>query len=83
MKYQTISLLYFFGVKGTIYYVAIAMVIFSHMKITCYFFTWEDIKLGSPPLGGALSPQGSPPLGGALSSQALPPRASRESSPGI
>ena len=59
--------------KGAIYYVAIATVIFSHVKITCYFFTWEDIKLGSPPFGGALSPQGSPPLGGALSSQGSSP----------
>ena len=49
--------------KGAIYYVAIAMVIFSHVKITCYFFTWEDIKLGSPPFSGALSSQGSSPLG--------------------
>ena len=28
-----------FGVKGAICYVAIAMVIFSHVKITCYFHT--------------------------------------------
>ena len=34
MKYQTISL---FAVKGTIYYVTIATVIFSLVKITCYF----------------------------------------------
>ena len=27
-----------FAAKGVIYYVAIAMVIFSHMKITCYMF---------------------------------------------
>ena len=27
----------FFGLKGAIYYEAIAMVIFSHVKITCYF----------------------------------------------
>ena len=26
-----------FGVKGAIYYVVIATVIFSHVKITCYF----------------------------------------------
>ena len=32
--YQTISL---FAAKGVIYYVTIAMVIFSHVKITCYF----------------------------------------------
>ena len=33
MKFQTISLNFFFSAKGTIYYVAIAMVIFSHVKI--------------------------------------------------
>ena len=27
------------GVKGAIYYLAIAKVIFSHVKITCYFHT--------------------------------------------
>ena len=27
--------------KGTIYYVAIATVIFSHVKITCYFHMWR------------------------------------------
>ena len=27
----------FFPAKGAIYYVAIAMAIFSHVKITCYF----------------------------------------------
>ena len=37
MKYQTISLKQFFPRKGVIYYVAIATVIFSHVKITCYF----------------------------------------------
>ena len=37
MKCQTISLKYFFAAKGAIYYVAIATVIFSHVKITCYF----------------------------------------------
>ena len=31
----------FFGVKGVIYHVAIAMVIFSHVKITCYFHMWR------------------------------------------
>ena len=36
MKYQTILLKQFFGVKGAIYYVAIAMVIFSHVKITSF-----------------------------------------------
>ena len=46
MKYQIISLKQFFPVKGAIYYVAIATVIFSRVKITCYFhviFTCEDI----------------------------------------
>ena len=33
MKYQTISL---FAEKGTIYYVTIAMVIFSRVKIMCF-----------------------------------------------
>ena len=37
MKYKTISLEYFFGVEGAIYYEAIATVIFSHVKIACYF----------------------------------------------
>ena len=37
MKFLTISLKYFFAAKGAIYYVAIATVIFSHVKITCYF----------------------------------------------
>ena len=27
----------FFGLKGAVYYEAIAMVIFSQVKITCYF----------------------------------------------
>ena len=31
----------FFGVKGATYYVAIAKVIFSHVKITCYFHLWR------------------------------------------
>ena len=31
----------FFGVKGAIYYVTIATVIFSHVKITCYFHMWR------------------------------------------
>ena len=30
-----------FGVKGAIYYEAIAMVIFLHVKITCYFHLWR------------------------------------------
>ena len=38
MKYQTISL---FAAKGAIYYVAIATVIFSRVKITCYFHMWR------------------------------------------
>ena len=37
VKYQTILLTRFFGLKGAVYYEAIAMVIFSHVKITCYF----------------------------------------------
>ena len=37
MKYQTILLKKFFGLKDAVYYEAIAMVIFSHVKITCYF----------------------------------------------
>ena len=37
MKYQTILLKRFFGLKGAVYYEVIAMVIFSHVKITCYF----------------------------------------------
>ena len=41
MKYKTISLQQIFGVKGTIYYEAIATVIFSHVKITCYFHMWR------------------------------------------
>ena len=31
------TLIVFFGVKGAIYDVAITKVIFSHVKITCYF----------------------------------------------
>ena len=41
MKYKTISVRHFFPAKGAIYYVAIATVIFSHVKITGYF-TCED-----------------------------------------
>ena len=37
MKYQTISQKQFYPAKGAIYHVAIAKVIFSHVKITCYF----------------------------------------------
>ena len=36
MKFQTISLKNFFAAKGAIYYVAIATVIFSHVKITLF-----------------------------------------------
>ena len=39
MKCQTISLKYFFAVKGAIYYVAIATVIFSHLN--------ERVKISS------------------------------------
>ena len=35
----------FFGVKGTIYYIAIAKVIFSHVKITCYFLMWWSYQV--------------------------------------
>ena len=42
MKCQTISPKYFFAAKGAIYCVAIATVLFSHVKITL-FFTCEDI----------------------------------------
>ena len=42
MKFQTISLKNFFAAKGAIYYVAIAMVIFSQVKITCYMFLHES-----------------------------------------
>ena len=31
----------FFGLKGAVYYEAIAMVIFSHVKIRCYFHMWR------------------------------------------
>ena len=41
MKYQTISLKQFFPAKGAIYCVAIATVIFSQVKITCYFHVWR------------------------------------------
>ena len=36
MKFQTISLKNLFAAKGAIYYVAIATVIFSHVKITLF-----------------------------------------------
>ena len=41
MKYQTISLTQLYPAKGAICYVAIATVIFSHVKITCYFHVWR------------------------------------------
>ena len=43
MKYQTILLKRFFGLKGAVYYEAIAMVIFSHVKIS-FIFKCEDTK---------------------------------------
>ena len=36
MKYQTILLKQFFGLKGAVYYEAIATVIFSHVKISSF-----------------------------------------------
>ena len=38
MKYPTISLslIFFFGAQGMIYYIAIAMVIFSHVVVVAY-----------------------------------------------
>ena len=36
MKCQTSLLKKFLGLKGAVYCEAIAMVIFSHVKITCY-----------------------------------------------
>ena len=36
MKYQTILLKEFFGLKGVVYYEAIATVIFSHVKISSF-----------------------------------------------
>ena len=41
MKCQTILLKQFFGLKGAVYYEAIAMGIFSHVKITCSFHMWR------------------------------------------
>ena len=41
MKCQTIFLKWFLGLKGVVYYEAIAMVIFSHVKVTCYFLMWR------------------------------------------
>ena len=37
MKCQTILLKKFLGLKGAVYYEAIALVIFLHVRITCYF----------------------------------------------
>ena len=37
MRYQTILRKKVFGLKGAVYYEAIAVVIFSQVKITCYF----------------------------------------------
>ena len=38
MKFQTVSLLNSFcAAKGANYYLAIVTVIFSHVRITCYF----------------------------------------------
>ena len=31
----------FFGLKGAVYYEAIATMTFSHVKITCYFHMWR------------------------------------------
>ena len=51
MKYQTTSLKYVFAAKGAIYYVAIAMVILSCVKISCFHakahlvFQWEIVGL--------------------------------------
>ena len=42
MKCQTILLKKFLGLKGAVYHEAIAMVIFSHVKITCYFLACEQ-----------------------------------------
>ena len=44
MKCETTLLKKFFGLKGAVYYEAIAMVILSHVKITSWTFTCEDIK---------------------------------------
>ena len=33
--------IFFFAAKGVTYYVAIATLIFSHVKITCYFHVWR------------------------------------------
>ena len=36
MKYQTTLLNYFYGLKGAVYYEAIAAVIFSHVKMSSF-----------------------------------------------
>ena len=36
MKYQTILFKYFFGLKGAVYFEAIATMIFSHVKISSF-----------------------------------------------
>ena len=36
MEYNTISVKFFFPAKGAIYYVAIATVTFSRVKISCF-----------------------------------------------
>ena len=42
MEYQTtFHFNSFFAVKGAIYHAAIATVIFSHVKTTCYFHVWR------------------------------------------
>ena len=51
MKYQNISLKQFYPAKGAIYYVAIATVLFSHVKISCFHakahlvFHWCLLKI--------------------------------------
>ena len=42
MKFQTILLKYFLAAKGAIYYVAIATIIVSHVKVACYFYVWRN-----------------------------------------
>ena len=45
-KHQTILLKKFFGLKGAVYYEAIAMVIFSHVKI--HMWSYVIPRLGGP-----------------------------------
>ena len=40
--------IFFSAAKGRIYYVAIAVVIFSHVKVTCYFHVWRYHVSGIP-----------------------------------